>query len=270
MTSEIDVSVVIPTFRREREVVQAMTSVLAHSKVSIEVIVLDDSPEGSAFDAVLGIGDARARYIKCETPSQGRPALVRNQGAALARGRYLHFLDDDDMLESDALDVLSACLDATPHAGMAFGAIIPFGDDARELQQRRAYFRKAACVARELRGRMQLVANLLRLPTILVNSACMARRESFIAAGGYDAAIPICEDVDLWMRIARLADFIYLDRPILHYRTGADSLMHSLRDNDERLDIAWRRTQFNYRKQYGYAELMWLKLWARTALRLKR
>jgi glycosyltransferase involved in cell wall biosynthesis len=262
-----DVSVIIPTFHRERELVRALGSVLATESVTLEVLVLDDSAEGSACEAAHSLGDARVRYIKCDTPSQGRPALVRNAGASLARGRYLHFLDDDDWLESDALAVLAASLDETQSAGMAFGAIIPFGEDGPGLHHQQRYFRTAARVARGLRGRMELAANLLALPTILINSACMARRECFLASGGYDGDMPVCEDVDLWMRIARAADYVYLDRPIVHYRTGAPSLMHSLQENDPRLEIAWRRSQANYRRRYGLTELLLIKLWARTLLR---
>jgi glycosyltransferase involved in cell wall biosynthesis len=265
--SDIDVSVIIPTYHRERLVLEAIASVLTQSGVSLEILVLDDSVEGSAAAAVGSVSDPRMRYLKRLQPSGGRPAVVRNQGASLARGRYLHFLDDDDVLESDALRVLCRCLDEQPAAGMAFGAIIPFGDHAAKLHSEQAYFREAAHIARHLRGRMQLVVNLLLMPTILVNSACMVRRESFLSAGGYDIEMPVCEDVDFWMRVARSDDFIYLDRPILHYRTGAPSLMQSLTESDPRRAMAWRRSQGNYRQRYGLRELLLLKLWARTLLR---
>jgi glycosyltransferase involved in cell wall biosynthesis len=265
--SGIDVSVVIPTFHRERQVLEAIGSVLAPSSLSIEVLVIDDSAAGTALDAVHSIADPRVRYIKHAEPSRGKPALVRNQGAALARGRYLHFLDDDDLLESDALTVLARSLDAAPQAGMAFGAIIPFGDNLRDLRHEQSYFREAARVARSLRGRMQLTANLLFHPTVLVNSACMARREHFMNSGGYDADVPLCEDVELWARIARASDFVYLDRPIVRYRCGASSLMHDLSADDARLDIAYRRMHGKYRVRYGSCEFYALKLWARTLLR---
>ena len=57
-----EVSVVIPTYKREREVVAATLSALKQRAVTLEVIVVDDSPEGTARDAVLGIGDARVHY----------------------------------------------------------------------------------------------------------------------------------------------------------------------------------------------------------------
>src|SRR5689334_18634409 len=101
--SAIDVSVVMPTHKREKEVVEAIRSVLRQEGVNVEVIVLDDTPEGTARASVEGIGDARVRYLVNDPPSKGRPAVVRNYGATLAKGRYVHFLDDDDMLAEGAL-----------------------------------------------------------------------------------------------------------------------------------------------------------------------
>lgn len=265
--SNIDVSVIIPTYHREQLVVEAIRSVLAHRDLAIEIIVLDDSPEGSAEGAVANVDDSRVRYVKCAETSGGKPAMVRNRGATLATGRYLHFLDDDDLLEHDALNVLSSCLDRWPQTGLAFGAIIPFGGDPAALLQEQAYFRRAARIARGLSGRLELVAHLLFRSTILVNSACMARRQCFLASGGYDGSIPLNEDVNLWMRIARAHDFVYVNRPIVHYRISQPSLMRSALDNHERLAIAYQRSQSVYRSQYGHVETMLLKLWARTLLR---
>jgi glycosyltransferase involved in cell wall biosynthesis len=264
--SEIDVSVITPTFHRERQVVTAIDSVLGQSGVSVEVIVLDDSAEGSACEAVRSVNDPRVRYVKRAVPSQGKPALVRNEGARLARGRFLHFLDDDDVLEPGALAALTGALQTRSGAGMAFGGIVPFGNDERELRRQEDYFRSASRTARSLHGRMNLTARLLFLTTVLVNSACMARREAFVASGGYDPQVPVCEDVELWMRIVRATDFVYVDRPILRYRTGNPSLMASLAKNDEKLRVAYGRMYRKYRDTYGSIEFFALKMLARLVL----
>ena len=57
--SRPDVSVITPTFRSEKQVVESVQSALAQKGVSVEVIVLDDSPDGSARSAVESIRDAR-------------------------------------------------------------------------------------------------------------------------------------------------------------------------------------------------------------------
>jgi hypothetical protein len=101
----------------------------------------------------------------------------------------------------------------------------------------------------------------------LVNSACMARRSAFAAVGGYDADIPICEDAEFWGRVAHAAGYVFLDRPVVCYRTGAPSLMHNLSLNDERLYQSYRRIQGKYRREHGLFNFLVMKLWIRAASR---
>ncbi len=265
--THVDISIIIPTHHREVQLREAVDSVLRQRDVSFEIIVVDDSAEGSARSAVASIEDPRVQYVLRPEPSRGRPALVRNDGARIARGRYLYFLDDDDLLESGTLAEMSSLLDATPAAGMAFGVVEPFGADESRLADNQTYFKEARRIARRLRRPRELSASLVFRPAILVNSACMARRSAFVAVGGYDAEIPICEDADLWARIAHETGYVFLDKPVVRYRTGAPSLMHNLADEDEKLHRSYRRIQAKYRQAHGHLNFLAQKVWARAVLR---
>lgn len=265
----IDLSVIIPTFRRPAELVEAIKSVLAQQHVSMEVIVLDDSPEGSASDAVARFTDPRVSYHKSIRPSGGRPALVRNQGWQNAKGRFVHFLDDDDLPAEGSYHAMVSALDANCRAGVVFGRIEPFGNDQLELQRQRAYFNDAAKRAKLsglLRVRWILMANLLFMNTVLVNSACIVRRECIARLGGYDPDCVINEDVDFYLRAIRRYGYIYLDQVVLHYRTGSPSLMHDV-DGTEPFNQAYKHIHGKYRAEHGAVELITLKLLARMALR---
>jgi glycosyltransferase involved in cell wall biosynthesis len=263
----VDISVIIPTFHREAQLLEAVGSVLSQRGVSFEIIVIDDSAEGSARAAVASVGDPRVQYVLRPEPSGGRPALVRNDGAKIAQGRYLYFLDDDDQLEPDTLATMSTALDAAPAAGMAFGVVEPFGTDEVKLRDNLAYFSRARRIARRVRGARELSACLVFRPAIMVNSACMARRTAFMASGGYDAEIPICEDAELWARIAHATGHVFIDKPVVRYRTGAPSLMHNLAAEDEKLHVSYRRIQNKFRQANGPLKFLALKIWVRIALR---
>ena len=259
-----DISVVTPTFRRERQVVEAVRSALGQRGVSVEVTVLDDSPDGSARSAVEGIGDPRVRYVKRNVPTGGRPAIVRNEGAALARGRYLHFLDDDDMLADGALAALADALDRRSDIGVAFGIVVPFGEDEAVLRHQREFFERATVVGRRIVGRRRVAARMLFSDTPLVNSACMIRRELFGQLGGYDADLAVFEDVEFFMRAARRFGIAFIDRHVLHYRTGAPSLMHNLVEAREAGRKAYAQIYKKYRKDHGSVEFYALKVFARV------
>ncbi|HEY4215085.1 MAG TPA: glycosyltransferase [Steroidobacteraceae bacterium] len=263
----IDISIVIPTFRREAELLEAIDSVRRQTGISFEIIVVDDTAEGSARETVAAVSDPRVRYVLGKTPSNGIPALPRNEGARLAQGRYLYFLDDDDIMMPATLAVMSRALDSLPDTGMAFGTVEPFGAHEGWLRRSQEHFARARRIALKLRSPGELSAALVFSNSIIVNSACMARRSAFDAVGGYDTQIPVCEDADLWGRIAHGHRYVFLDRPVVRYRTGAPSLMHNLRQQDEKLRISYRRIQEKYRQVQGPIRYLACKLWVKAMIR---
>jgi glycosyltransferase involved in cell wall biosynthesis len=265
-----DVSVVVPTFRRPAKVVEAVESALTQEGVEVDVLVLDDSPEGSAREPIEALSDPRVRYMKRAVPSGGNPALPRNEGWPLVRGRYVHFLDDDDRVKKDGYRALVAALDASPRHGVAFGCIEPFGENAAAVAHETAYFAHAARrarVAQRIGSRRLFVANMLFASTILVNSACIIRRESIAALGGYDPECVIVEDVDFYLRAIRKLGGIFVDDVVLEYRIGP-SLMHENPKADARVLESYERIYAKYRAAHGEVEFRALQLVAKSAFRL--
>jgi glycosyltransferase involved in cell wall biosynthesis len=259
--SEFDVSVIIPTYRREQEVVEAISSALSQEGVSVEVLVLDDTPEGTATNAVISLGDARVQYVKRTVSSKGKPAIVRNEGIERARGRYLYFLDDDDHVLPGALHALSSGLDANRRAAVAYGTVQPFGENHEIVARYTEWFGWAAQASRYLAHSSWLaVGTILFRGTLIINSVCMMRRECAIGLGGYDATIPVYEDVEFHMRGMRRWGHVFVDRPVLHYRTGAPSLIHNLHGNQEPIRHSYRIIHRKYKETYGLADYRTLQV----------
>lgn len=98
-----DISVIIPTFNRATMVCDCVARVLAQEGVALEVIVVDDcSPDDTKtrIEERFG-GDSRVKYIRNEKNSF--QAVSRNNGAKIANGKFLLFLDDDNILGENAL-----------------------------------------------------------------------------------------------------------------------------------------------------------------------
>lgn len=265
-----DVSVVIPTCRRPGLVVEAIRSALAQDGASVEVIVLDDSPDASAAEPVRALADPRVAYRRREVPSGGNPSLVRNEGWARARGTFVHFLDDDDRVVPGAYRDLLSAFAGHPRVGVAFGRVEPFGDVPSVVERERRVFRRAARKARlyqRLGWRMLFVANQLYAgPTLHVNSACLIRREHLDALGGYDERLRLVEDLEFYLRAVRAFGCVFVDRDVVEYRTGAPSLMNALRDSTP-VARAYERIYDGYRARHGRAELLALKVLGKAVLR---
>jgi glycosyltransferase involved in cell wall biosynthesis len=266
--SEVDVTVITPTFRREKLVVEAITSALDQKGVALEVIVLDDTEEGSARDAVGTIRDPRVRYVKRDVPSRGRPAVARNEAMKMARGAYLHCLDDDDALYEGALAALHEPLAKQPDLGVSFGVVVPFGDDPAAVEQERAYFERAASVARRARTPRSIARETLFGTSPFVGSACMIRRDIAIALGGFDTSMVVCEDYELFVRAIRTHGATFVDRPILRRRTGIPSISRDA--GQAQADAANQAVRDSYGRAFGQAELYALRLSARASKLARR
>ncbi len=253
---QLDVSVITPTFRREREVVEAVRSALDQRGVTVEVIVLDDTAEATARAAIEGIGDPRVYYVHRLVPSRGKPSLARNEGMKLARGRYLYFLDDDDHVLPGALESMVAALDKRHgEAGVAFGRVECFGTDPEALRRYQEWFGWAGDVARRLSRSSWLTTGMILFRgTVIINSACMIRSDLAESLGGYDSAMPVYEDVDFFMRGIREYGHVFVDQPVLHYRTGSPSLIHNLKGDNGPIQDSSRIIHRKYKEKHGIAE----------------
>src|SRR5262245_43261401 len=110
----LDFSVVIPTFRRPGQLAEALNSVLRQREVTLEILVVDDCPEGSAKNIVEGLQDNRVCYLKNPCPTGGVPSVVRNLAWPVASGRFVHFLDDDDIVPEGYYMTVKAIFESQP------------------------------------------------------------------------------------------------------------------------------------------------------------
>ncbi|VEI19878.1 Spore coat polysaccharide biosynthesis protein spsA [Serratia plymuthica] len=97
---DIKVSVIIPTYGRSELLVRAIDSVLAQTHSALEIIVVDDNPEGDAHrlatrERLAGYID-KGKVIYYPRRHNGGGALARNSGILRSTGEYITFLDDDD------------------------------------------------------------------------------------------------------------------------------------------------------------------------------
>ena len=266
----VDVSVIIPTFRRPQLLRETIASVIGQTGVEVELIVVDDSPEGSAEKIVQSVGDRRVSYRKNPAPTGGKPGVVRNLGWPSATGKLCHFLDDDDLVPEGHYRRVIDTFGKNPEVGVVFGKVEPFGDSvSHSLEHEQRYFSDAARRARSCTRfgpRLAFAARMFFEPTMIVCSTCLVRRECVVALEGFNPEILLVEDVDFYARAMRRFGAHFLDEVTLHYRIGP-SLMHS-RKGDGPIVESYRRMHRRYRETWGGADFLALKIFARSLLRI--
>jgi glycosyltransferase involved in cell wall biosynthesis len=87
------VSVILPTFNRARFLPDALESIFVQGVRNVQVVVVDDGSTDDTERIVAAYGE-RVQYVRQEN---GGPAAARNTGLRFAEGRFISFLDSDDV-----------------------------------------------------------------------------------------------------------------------------------------------------------------------------
>lgn len=196
-------TVIIPAFNSAATLARAIDSVLAQEGEAPEIVVVDDaSTDGTA--AVLATYAARIRVVR--QPTNQGVAAARNLGASVAQGRWLAFLDADDVFYPHRLASHAAWLQDYPELDFLTGDY-HYTDEALQItgtSMAASAVGRAVMARADARGRAVLEA-----PDF---EAFVARhfgdthtlsvpRETFLALGGYPLGFRVCEDVHLLTRL---------------------------------------------------------------------
>ncbi|MBB6192263.1 glycosyltransferase involved in cell wall biosynthesis [Sphingobium wenxiniae] len=101
-------SVVIPLYNRAAQVGETIRSVLSQDWTDYEIVVVDDGSRDDPQPVIEAIGDPRIRYIRQDNAGGG---AARNAGIMAAEGRYIAFLDSDDLFLPGKLSTMAKALD---------------------------------------------------------------------------------------------------------------------------------------------------------------
>ncbi|MGH7928940.1 MAG: glycosyltransferase, partial [Candidatus Binatia bacterium] len=180
---------------------------------NFELIVVDD---GSTDATASELQEYRGRLRVLAQARRG-VAAARNAGVRIARGRYLAFLDSDDLWLPKKLEAQTAFIARHPQVQIC--------------QTEEIWIRRGARVNPKAKHRKPTGDIFKRsLDLCLVSpSAVMMTRELFLKTGGFDESLQVCEDYELWLRIAVDYPVPLLARALVIKRGGhMDQLSHSL------------------------------------------
>jgi Glycosyl transferase family 2 len=215
------VSVVIPTRNRVGFLLRALRSVFAQHEPVLEIIVVDEASTDGTAATLAAIDDPRIRVIRHAVPHGVSGA--RNAGVAAARGRWVAFLDDDDVWMPETLAAHRRRLAQIPEARWAFGDALVLDEHLRPITDQTSP--------------PHPFPGLLATNTVPGGgSGVIADRELVLELGGFDARLRILADWDMWIRLADSAPAaispLYVVGYTLH-RKSMTSQLHGLADELE-------------------------------------
>ena len=199
----VDVSVVIPTRDRMALLRTALRSALAQDGVTSEVIVVDDGSENAVAPHYR---DLNGRVAVHRLAEPGGVSAARNTGIAVASGRWIAFLDDDDVwaptklarqvaaaAASDRNWVYAGYVDVDAGLELVAGTPPPDPDEVMDL----------------LTGHNSVPGSA---SSVVVRATALAR------TGGFDVGLQVHEDWDMWIRLARFGPPASVPEPLVALR----------------------------------------------------
>jgi len=223
-----------------------MASVLAQTDRDFELLIVDDESTDGSAEVARAFTDARVRVIV--RPHSGIGA-TRNAGLEAAEGRYIAFLDADDVWTPDKLALQCELLDRCPDVGVVYtrcGVI----DDAGGVQSRGRSF-----LAAKPSG--AIVERLLNSNVVGTPSTVCFRRALFEEERvSFDETHDHVEDWHFYLQIATRTRIQYLSRTLAYHRQHSRNMSgdvsavmtRNLRTGQFALDLARKHLEFDERE----------------------
>jgi len=198
------VSVVIATYNMAQHLPSAVQSILAQTYENIELLIIDDGSSDNTQNVLEPfLKDSRAIYRRQENKGQ---AAAKNHGVFEAKGKYIAFLDADDMWVSEKLELQIPVFSKSKAIGIVYAKVMCINESGEHI---------GIASNNMLRGRLSsqlFVRNNIGFGTSVVKKECFER------LGGFNESIRMGIDYDLWLRFSTQYEFDYVDSPLLYYR----------------------------------------------------
>jgi GT2 family glycosyltransferase len=221
------VSIITRTYQgRELYLRQALLSGAHQTWPNVEFIVVEDGGD-TMRELCDEVERASGRTIRFIANGKHGRSKAGNVGLAAARGRWCVFLDDDDLLFADHVEVLVNALLAVPEAVASYAPAWEVVTDTTNLAQGsyiETNYQLLPVLCQDFDFEALLHHNCFAIQSVLFE------RQLFIDRGGFDEDMDALEDWMLWIRYAWNHRFVYVPKVTSMYRVPADPVKAQERD----------------------------------------
>ena len=197
-------SIVVTTHNRAVLLRRCLDSIFANPTECIEIIVVDDGSTDETPE-VAGSFGSKINYIRKEN---GGVATARNVGCRTATGRYVAFVDDDDLLHPRRLSRLSEVLREHPATACAFCQGVEVDEQGKETNR---IVWKNLPAASEPAVVPDVYTRMIQADITVTPLNTLFRKDAGDAIGWFDESfIHGCEDIDFFMRLSDKGPMVYV------------------------------------------------------------
>jgi len=226
------ISVVMPAYNSEAFIPEAIESVIGQTYTNWELIIVDDGSTDNTSQIVAGYKEAdnRIRYF---FQNNSGPAVARNKGIKESRGKYIAFLDSDDIWYLDKLEKQMNFLFCHP-------GYVVYGGRNYILEENGRFVESGQIRLFENHDTIQENAEYFIFhPNMTITSTVLFEKDLLDRVGYFDETPQICEDDNLFIRMAMHSKFHCLNEAVDYRRKHDNSLTGAGK--------AWGKGPYRYR-----------------------
>lgn len=211
------VSVIIPTYNREKTLLRALQSVINQTYSNLEVLIIDDGSTDGTAGVVNTVEDERVKYIMLE--KNGGPSNARNVGVQMASGEWIAFQDSDDSWHEDKLEKQIAYRNSNPNYSLIYCiGNVHFSDGIDRIVLGKPW-------PAIMEGNMThtlLQRNVVDTPTMFM------KRECFLDVGGFDTTYRALEDWEFVLRFSKKYEIGFVSEALMESYMLANGVSSNL------------------------------------------
>ena len=203
------ISVIMPAYNAAKFISMAIESVLSQTYVDFELIIIDDCSKDATYSIAKSYAERYPYIILLQNAKNSGVSASRNYGIDMARGKWIAFLDSDDMWRNDKLEKQIALIREHPDATIIYTAssFVDYKGDP---------YNYIMPVEPKMTYHMLLKKNLLSCSSVMVRKDVMSRVKM--------ADDRMHEDYSAWLQILRETPCAYgVNEPLLIYRLSQNS-----------------------------------------------
>jgi glycosyltransferase involved in cell wall biosynthesis len=198
------VSVIVPTHNGLKYLPETIDSILNQTFQDFELIIVDNGSTDGTDEWVKSLDNPKVKYHWQE--DSGCPAGSRNTGLKLVQGEFIAFLDADDIWMPEKLEKQIKLFD-NPAVGLVYSGAAYIDGDGNHLPDKKKNYYRGDVLCRLLK------TNVITTSTVIVKRNLIIDNDFCFRSGRKGT-----EDWDLWLRLAKLSEFDYVDELLIKYR----------------------------------------------------
>lgn len=202
------VSICVPTYNRKKYLKETLESIFAQTYKDYEIIVVDDGSTDGTEEMIKKLGAS----INYHWQENGGDAAARNKLIQLSRGKYISFIDSDDLLFPDAIERLVKAVESEAEDVIAYGSYVRIDQDGNVYGK---------CKRKLYSGNITKYL----FQTIIVHSCGSIFPGKILKDSAFfDTSLNVCSDYDLWLSLSIQYKFVALPNPTFKRRRHCDNL----------------------------------------------